>query len=47
LFLEKYKSFDFEVSLIESISDFLTAIYKNNENNPESKEISKKRRYRR
>lgn len=47
LFLEKYKSFDFEVSLIETISDFLTAIYKNNSNNPSSKEISKKRRYRR
>lgn len=47
LFLEKYKSFDFEVSLIEAISDFLTLIYKNNLNNPDSKEISPKRRYKR
>ena len=46
LCIDKYDSFDTELSLIEGINSYLIWIYHKNMNNPESKEVSPRFKWR-
>lgn len=46
LCLEKYNDFDTEIALLKSINDYLVWIYLKNEENPDSKEVARKTKWR-